>query len=244
MLPRSLSMNRLRIFAGPNGSGKSSLYQKLQGQFNLGHYLNPDELHQQVATSKILDLNAIGVTPKQSEWKKFWNKHGLAEKAPLLKESRIENNSFISNKVPKSYESAILADFLRHQLLKTGNTFSFETVFSHSSKLDFMKKANQQGYKCYLYFSAVSSPDISVDRVRQRTLQGGHDVPEEKIRKRYSKTLDNLLEAMRLSHRAYLFDNSQSMKLVAEMSDKKQLIFKTEHIPVWVEEYVLEKLIQ
>ena len=107
-----------------------------------------------------------------------------------------------------------------------------------------MKKANQQGYKCYLYFSAVSSPDISVDRVRQRTLLGGHDVPEDKIRNRYAKTLDNLLEAMRLSHRAYLFDNSQTMKLVAEMSEKKKLTFKTEHIPVWVEEHVLEKLDQ
>ena len=84
---------------------------------------------------------------------------------------------------------------------------------------------------------------ISVDRVQQRTLLGGHDVPEDRIRKRYARTLNNLLEAMRLSYRAYLFDNSQTMKLVAETSDKKQLIFKTEHIPVWVEEHVLEKLI-
>ena len=237
-------MNRLRIFAGPNGSGKSTLYQKLQGHFNLGQYLNPDELHQQVSGAKKLELDALGINPKHSAWEKFWKQHDLAGKAPLLRESRIENNVLVFTKKPKSYESALLADFLRHQLLKTGNTFSFETVFSHPSKLDFMKKANQQGYKCYLYFAAVSSPDISVDRVRQRTLLGGHDVPEDKVRKRYSRTLDNLLAAMRLSYRAYLFDNSQTMKLVAEMSEKKMLTFKSEHIPVWVEEYVLKKLIQ
>ena len=105
-----------------------------------------------------------------------------------------------------------------------------------------MKKANSEGYKCYLYFAAVSSPDISVDRVRQRKQLGGHGVPEDKIRQRYARTLDNLYEAMRLSYRAYIFDNSQSMKMVAEMSDKKMLTFKTEHVPVWVEEYVLNKL--
>ena len=235
-------MHRLRIFAGPNGSGKSSLYQKLQGQFNLGHYLNPDELHQQVSGSKKLELDDLGIETKHLAWEKFWKQHGLAGKAPLLRESRIENNALVFTRTPKSYESAILSDFLRHKLLKTGNTFSFETVFSHPSKLDFMKKANQEGYKCYLYFAAVSSPDISVDRVRQRTLQGGHDVPENKIRKRYSRTLDNLLSAMRLSYRAYLFDNSQTMKLVAEMSEKKILTLKSEHIPIWLGKYVLDEL--
>lgn len=235
-------MHRVRIFSGPNGSGKSSLYQELQGQFNLGPYLNPDELHKEIVESKALALDTYGIKPKQSEWKQFWNKHGLAEKAPLLNDSRIEKNTLVFTKNPESYESAILADFLRHQLLKTGETFSFETVFSHPSKLDFMKKAKQNGYKCYLYFAAVSSPDISVDRVRQRTLTGGHDVPEDKIRQRYTKTLNNLLKAMRLSYKTYLFDNSKTMKLVAEMSNQKVLTLHTEHVPIWLEEYVLNKL--
>ncbi len=239
-------MHRLRIFAGPNGSGKSSLYEKLQGQFNLGHYLNPDELHQQADEYKKLDLDAFGIKPKHSEWKDFWSSHGLASQAPLLHGTRIENNNLVFAKNPKSYEAAILADFLRHQVLKTGNTFSFESVFSHPSKLDFMRKAIKEGYKCYLYFAAVSSPEISVDRVRQRKQQGGHGVPEKKIRERYARTLDSLLDAIRLSYRAYLFDNSQTMKLVAEMStDKfngKTLHLKGDHIPVWLEEHVLDKL--
>jgi predicted ABC-type ATPase len=97
-------MLRLRIFAGPNGSGKSSLYQKLQGQFNLGHYLNPDELHQQVVRSQALNFDAYGIAPKQSEWKRFWSTHGLAEKAPLLHDSRIENSDLVYTETPKSYE--------------------------------------------------------------------------------------------------------------------------------------------
>ncbi len=239
-------MRRLRIFAGPNGSGKSSLYKQLYKQadvrINLGHYLNPDDLHQQVSQSLRLSLADFGVVAKQSEWREFWTKHGLKEKAPLLHGSRIEKNTLLFNDKPKSYEAAILSDFLRHQLLETEQTFSFETVFSHPSKLEFIKKANARNYKCYLYFAAVSSPEISVDRVQQRKLQGGHGVPEDKIRKRYFLTLQNLLPAMRLSYRAYLFDNSQTMKLVAEMTTDKMLRPASEHIPIWLEENVIDKL--
>jgi predicted ABC-type ATPase len=235
-------MLRVRIFAGPNGSGKSSLYRNLEGQFNLGYYLNPDELHQKVSETKKLELDTYGISAKQKIWQSFWQKHGLATKAPRLKYSHIKKNVLFFHDKPKSYESAILADFLRHQILCTSETFSFETVFSHPSKLDFMKKANANGYKCYLYFAAVSSPEISVDRVKQRTLLGGHDVPEDRIRSRYTKTLENLLDAMRLSYRAYLFDNSTSMKLVAEMSTNKELTLTGNHVPIWLESYVLKRL--
>ena len=107
-LPRSLNMHRLRIFAGPNGSGKSSLYQKLQGHCNLGQYLNPDELYQQINQTRKLDLNSFGIAPKQSDWSRFWKSHGLAKKAPLLQGSEIENNNLTFTRKPKSYEASIL----------------------------------------------------------------------------------------------------------------------------------------
>jgi predicted ABC-type ATPase len=238
-------MHRVRIFAGPNGSGKSTLFKQLQeaeNSINLDHYLNPDELHKLVNNSLLLDLENYDVSAKQSDWITFWNSHGLRSKAPLLAESHIENNILVFKEKPKSYESSILSDFLRHQLLKTGQTFSFETVFSHPSKLDFMTLANDEGYRCYLYFAAVSSPEISVKRVQQRKEEGGHGVPENKIRKRYTLTLENLVPAMRLAYRAYLFDNSkEDMKLVTEMTPNGDLELKG-NIPPWVEKYVLSKL--
>ena len=105
-----------------------------------------------------------------------------------------------------------------------------------------MKTAIEADYKCYLYFAAVSSPDISVERVAQRKQQGGHGVPESKIRKRYTLTLDNLLPAIHRCYRAYLFDNSQTMKLVAEINPKGFLEVKGNSLPVWAEEYVLDKI--
>jgi predicted ABC-type ATPase len=235
-------MYRLRIFSGPNGSGKSTLYRQLEGQFNLGYYLNPDDLHQTVCKTLMLDFSEFNASAKQSDWAKFWTAHGLSKQAPLLKDSYIENNILVFKDKPKSYESAILAAFLRQCLLQTGATFSFESVFSHPSKLEFMKQAQAAGYKCYLYFACVSSANVSVARVTQREKEGGHGVPEEKIRERYLRTLDNLVGAIKLSYRAYLFDNSQAMKMIAEMTPDRSLELKADRIPSWLQHYVLEKL--
>ena len=54
---------RLRVIAGPNGSGKSSLIKTLQNKnIDLGKYLNPDLIHQQIIEDKLLPLNQFGLT--------------------------------------------------------------------------------------------------------------------------------------------------------------------------------------
>ncbi|NQU65718.1 MAG: hypothetical protein HQ517_15760 [SAR324 cluster bacterium] len=199
-------------------------------------------MNKSITKSLKLNLNDFNIHTNNSEWKEFYSIHGLSNRAVSLQQSVIKNNIICFNNPPKSYDSSILSDFLRHKMLETEETFSFETVFSHSGKLDFMKTANKHNYKCYLYFAAVSSVEISIDRVQQRVSEGGHDVPLEKIKRRYDLSLDNLLPAMRLAHRVYLFDNSQEMKLVAEMTRKESLEIKVNHVPVWLKTYVLDKL--
>ena len=190
-----------------------------------------------------LNLNQYEVSTNESRWKCFLENHGLYTLVSSLDNILFVDNSLVIEEELDSYTAAILSDFLRYELLKTSKTFSFETVFSHPSKLSFMKEANQQGYKCYLYFMGVSSPQICVDRVLQRTLEGGHGVPEEKIRKRYDLALNNLFEAIYLSHRSYVFDNSlKDMNLVAEVNPQQKLTLVREHIPVWFKESILDKL--
>ena len=141
------------------------------------------------------------------------------------------------------YEIAILADYLRHSLLKTNETFSFETVFSHPDKVSFIEKANKQGYRAYLYFVSTNSPEINMERVKERVLQGGHDVPKSKILKRYKRSLDNLLPAMKLAYRSYIFDNSgKQAKLLAQVTPARNMLIEAKQLPIWFEEYVLSKL--
>jgi predicted ABC-type ATPase len=53
---------------------------------------------------------------------------------------------------------------------------TYESVMSHSSHLDFLKRAKKIGYKTYLYFIGVESTNISKDRVKEREKNGGHGV--------------------------------------------------------------------
>ena len=75
--------------------------------------------------------------------------------------------------------------------------------------------------------------------------QGGHPVPEEKIASRYYRSLCLLMEAIRHSNRAYLFDNSghnQSQTWLAEITDGLTLEIKTDQIPAWFVKFVLLRI--
>lgn len=108
---------------------------------------------------------------------------------------------------------------------------------SDSSKIDFIKEAVEKGYKTYLYFVCTESVELNIERVKLRVSSHGHNVPEEKIRKRYDKCLALLSEAIKLSRRSFLFDNSNTMELVAEIDNsqnacKPELLTEND-IPSW-----------
>lgn len=84
----------------------------------------------------------------------------------------------------------------------------FETVFSASDKVEFIKKAKHFDYFIRLFFICTDNPLINVNRISRRRLKGGHDVPPAKILSRYSKSITNCAIAVKLVDRAYIYDNS------------------------------------
>jgi predicted ABC-type ATPase len=64
------------------------------------------------------------------------------------------------------------------------------------------------GYRTDLYYVATDEPAINVSRVENRVKLNGHDVPPDLVTKRYYRSLDLLMSAIRFTHRAYIFDNS------------------------------------
>ena len=139
-----------------------------------------------------IDLSLFDITATQAELQGFFTKHHLIRKKSLLSET--ENISLSDDVVDfrsvkmNSYYASVLADFIRQRLLQLGRTFTFETVMSHESKVEFMRQAQRLGYRTYLYFVSTDSPDINVNRVAIRVREGGHDVDVDKIIDRYSKT--------------------------------------------------------
>ncbi len=91
-----------------------------------------------------------------------------------------------------SYEAATLATDMREDMIKQGTSFCFETVFSHESKIDFIAMAKTHGYTVILVYIHLIDSSLNEARVHQRTFEGGHDVPVDKIHSRIPRTIKHV----------------------------------------------------
>lgn len=155
----------------------------------------------------------------------------------------------LKNKSADERLAQLIADFLRKKLIELKRKFSFETVFSHPSKLQIMQQAVDAGYKAYLYFVSTESPEINKFRVLARKAKKGHDVPEDKIVNRYYRSLDLLYNASQLAYQVFFFDNSvdgESSVMFAhfklQKGKKKWDKINKKKVPAWFRKYYSEKI--
>lgn len=244
-----MATKRLRIFAGPNGSGKSTLLKVVSGKgIHLGIYINADDLKVMINENHLCSFDKFGLILDLEDFKNKLKSSSLFTKAggwDLLSGMGQDDNLMAFNQDVNDYFTSFLSDYLRQSLLYSCDKFTFETVMSHPSKLDFIKSAKEQGFRIYLYFVALNDPEMNKGRVETRVLQGGHDVPADKIVERYERTMNLLLDVIRLSDRAFLFDNSYSEpKLFATVEANEILIEDSvDFVPGWFQLYVLDKLL-
>jgi predicted ABC-type ATPase len=137
-----------------------------------------------------------------------------------------------------AYEAADLAKHVRQGLSASRESFVFETVFSDpvGEKVEFLSSAVRAGYTVTLCFIGLDKARTSEERVAMRVLQGGHDVPTEKLLARFARSLRNLERAIRELPSVHVFDNSdlrQPFRKVAEFRDGKRVaVFAP--IPAWL----------
>lgn len=105
-------------------------------------------------------------------------------------------------------KAAQRADEIRDECLARSESLAFETVFSTPGKLLILSRAVRAGYFVRLFFVGTEDPAINIRRVAQRVREGGHDVPEDKIRSRYHRSTNNLVNGLAWADRGYVFDNS------------------------------------
>lgn len=106
-----------------------------------------------------------------------------------------------------AYEAARIAAATRSELIARGMPLIAETVFSHPSKIDVIREALAARYYIALHVLMVDE-DLSVARVAARVADGGHDVPEDKIRERHRRLWALVAEAILLADAATVYDNS------------------------------------
>lgn len=104
------------------------------------------------------------------------------------------------------------------ELIRQGQDFAFETTLSTRSFAGLCDRVKILGYKVCLTFLWLDSEQLAIARVRQRVAEGGHNITEDIIRRRYKKGLINFFELYKNRVDMWLFlDNSQSEpELLAE----------------------------
>ena len=215
---------RFRLVAGPNGSGKTTLCERLASEFAVNFYamLNPDRMFADASeTRKIADPLPIGGDELKSYVdSSSYPNHVLAP----FRNGRIALHDglfqFLDANAVNTYTVSLIANFIQDRMIASKSSFSQETVFSHSSKVEALRLAKAQGFRTYLYFVATESPQINAFRVRDRVLKGGHAVPADKIVSRFERSIRNVAPAIPYLSRAFFFDNSgREMRYIASFDE-------------------------
>ena len=125
----------------------------------------------------------------------------------------------------------------RYECLSNGTDFVFETVFSSAEKMDYLRKAKDAGFFIRIFYVCTESPLININRIAQRYLNGGHEVPISKTISRYYSSLKNISEAIKITDRVYLYDNSTenaAPRLILRTTDGRIAKRYTDDLPEWV----------
>jgi len=113
------------------------------------------------------------------------------------------------------------------RLLNAGVDFAFETTLSTRSYVNLIQQAHDKGYFVTLLFFWLNTPDLAVKRVKTRVQEGGHDIPENIIRRRYDSGLRNFFQLyIPISDNWLLIDNSgEPYQVIAEgIKDNTEII--------------------
>ena len=155
---------------------------------------------------------------------------------PFINADIIQRDELRDPSPEASYEAARIASSRRAERLEQGRDFVTETVFSHPSKLELIAEARANGFTVIVMHIGVDTPELSVARVGARVQEGGHIVPEEKIRARYGRGAPLIREAVLLADRGLVFDNSslnQPPRHCLTFANGR-LVFALPRLPTWI----------
>lgn len=123
-----------------------------------------------------------------------------------------------------------------HELIEARQNFAFETTGAARNYIKHLRNAQELGFEINLFFLWLPSANLAVERVAYRVKQGGHHIPEDTVRNRYSSGLNNLIKHyLPLADNAWILDNScaDTEKVIARKIVDQGL--KIEEPNIWKE---------
>jgi predicted ABC-type ATPase len=132
------------------------------------------------------------------------------------------------------------------ELADDRKSFAYETTLAARSHANWMQELREAGYQIHLVYLWIRSPDTAVERVAERVRQGGHNIPEDVIRRRYERGLRNLFNIyIPIVDSWVLLDNSDSIGYVtiATQMPGTPIHVSNERLWIRIKEKFLETLL-
>ena len=99
-------------------------------------------------------------------------------------------------------------------LLAKDVSFSIETTLATKSYINLVRRAQGKGYKVHILFFWLRTPELAIQRVAERVANGGHNIPEDVIRRRYVAGINNLFRLFIAEVDFWdLYDNSKKTRI-------------------------------
>lgn len=98
------------------------------------------------------------------------------------------------------------------ELISERSTFAFETTLITKSYVNIIKEAKAKKYKIVLFYFWLNSVELALARIADRVKKGGHNIPKDVVIRRYTRSLENLLNLfMPICDKWYIKDNSSEI---------------------------------
>ena len=138
-----------------------------------------------------------------------WNREALQD-APILDPDAISRTSQADSGAidASDFDAARVILLKAEELLDARQSFTVETTLSGKTYLKMAKRAKLLGYVVRLFFVGTSNVGINIERVRERVLRGGHDIPLADQLRRYPRSFENMKALFAIADYASLYDNS------------------------------------
>lgn len=120
------------------------------------------------------------------------------------------------------------------ELAARRENFAFETTLATRSYAPWLRQLRQEGWRISLIFVWLEDPELALARVRARVAAGGHHVPEETVRRRYRKGIENFFKLYQpLAESWRVFDNSATNVPTLVARGKETTVEAVFHNELW-----------
>lgn len=107
--------------------------------------------------------------------------------------------------------------------------FAFESTLGGSTMPRLLAEAASRGFEVRVWYVGLASPELHIERVRNRVRAGGHDIPESSIRRRWRHSRLNLVQLLPHLTELRVYDNSADADPAAGRAPRPQLVLHLDH---------------